>query len=113
MKTPRVTDFYPDAKVPKLKSSLDQMPAIEKPTHTQTRVNQELPVKTIAPKPKTEKPPISCNYIKRTFDIYTDQLEFLRKLALQGRLDGGDGSMNAMVREALDQWIENAKKGNR
>jgi hypothetical protein len=113
MKTPRVTDFYPDAKVPKLKSSLDQMPAIEKPAHTQSLVNQALPTKAVVLKLKPDRPLISRDFIKRTFDIYTDQLEFLRKLALQGRLDGGDDSMNAMVREALDQWIEKAKKGNK
>src|SRR3954451_7353594 len=31
MKTPRVKDFDPDAKVPSLKSSLDSMPTIQKP----------------------------------------------------------------------------------
>jgi hypothetical protein len=31
MKTPRVTDFDPDAKVPTLKSSLDNMPSIQNP----------------------------------------------------------------------------------
>jgi hypothetical protein len=30
MKIPRVTDFDPDAKIPELKSSLEDMPAIEK-----------------------------------------------------------------------------------
>ena len=34
MKTPRVKDFDPDAKAPTLKSSLDNMPAIEKPKDT-------------------------------------------------------------------------------
>ena len=34
MKTPRVTDFDPDAKAPSLKSSLENMPAIEKPKVT-------------------------------------------------------------------------------
>lgn len=89
------------------------MPAIEKPTHTQTPVTPVLPLKTVVPKLKHVKSPVSRDFIKRTFDIYTDQLEFLRKLALQGRLDGGDDSMNAMVREALDQWIEKAKKSNK
>jgi len=31
MKTPRLTDFDPNAKAPTLKSSLDNMPVIEKP----------------------------------------------------------------------------------
>jgi hypothetical protein len=31
MKTPRLTDFDPNAKAPSLKSSLENMPAIQKP----------------------------------------------------------------------------------
>jgi hypothetical protein len=44
MKTPRIADFDPDAKVHTLKSSLDNMPVIGKPTHT------PLPKKPIIPK---------------------------------------------------------------
>ena len=50
MKTPRVTDFDPDAKVPTLKSSLDHMPAIEKakpPTQESPLIKEpERPVQT-------------------------------------------------------------------
>jgi hypothetical protein len=45
-------------------------------------------------------------FIKRTFDLYEDQLNYLVKESLRDRLDGKDGSMNAWVREALDDWIK-------
>lgn len=44
-------------------------------------------------------------FIKRTFDLYEDQLNYLSKESLRDRLDGKEGSMNAWVREALDEWI--------
>jgi hypothetical protein len=43
--------------------------------------------------------------IRRTFDLYEDQLNYLTKESLQERLAGKEGSMNAMVREAIDEWI--------
>jgi hypothetical protein len=55
------------------------------------------------------------NSIKRVmksrhpFDIYHDQYESLKELALQDRMQGGEGSMSAMVREALDAFIEKRK----
>jgi hypothetical protein len=48
-------------------------------------------------------------FIKRTFDLYEDQLTYLNRESLQDRLAGKEGSMNAMVREALDQWIAKRK----
>jgi hypothetical protein len=38
-------------------------------------------------------------------DIYQDQYESLQQLALEDRMQGGVGSMSAMVREALDKLI--------
>jgi hypothetical protein len=52
------------------------------------------------------------NSIKRVmksrhpFDIYQDQYESLKELALEERMQGGEGSMSAMVREALDAFIQ-------
>jgi hypothetical protein len=48
---------------------------------------------------------------RHPFDIYGDQLEELRKLSMEDRMQGGYGSMSAMVREALDTYI--AKKRGR
>jgi hypothetical protein len=41
MKTPRISDFHPDAKAHTLKSPLDSMPVIEKPSAPKKRLNTE------------------------------------------------------------------------
>jgi hypothetical protein len=43
---------------------------------------------------------------RHPFDIYQDQYESLRALALQDRMQGGEGSMSAMVREAINVFIQ-------
>ena len=40
------------------------------------------------------------------FDIYEDQAVALKKLALEEKLEGGSGSMSAMVRDALDAYLK-------
>ena len=45
-------------------------------------------------------------YIRRTFDFYEDQIAYLTRESLQERLAGNDVSMNAMIREAIDDWIK-------
>jgi hypothetical protein len=47
---------------------------------------------------------------RHPFDIYHDQYESLKELALQDRMQGGEGSMSAMVRQALDDFIEQQKR---
>ncbi len=42
---------------------------------------------------------------RHPFDIYEDQDEELRKLAFEDQMRGGKGSMSAMVREALDDYL--------
>lgn len=136
MKTPRVTDFDPDAKVPTLKSSMDNMPSIEKRKLVNEKVNQPHPPvpknnlqssnKTINTEPfngETDKvirdvrpvrpvrpvlpvPPKRTMKQRWPVDIYQDQYESLQRLALEERMQGGIGSMSAMVREALDKLIK-------
>jgi hypothetical protein len=49
--------------------------------------------------------------IRHGFEIYQDQLEDLRQIALQDRMAGEVGSMSQMVREALDHIIARRKRG--
>jgi hypothetical protein len=42
----------------------------------------------------------------RSFLIYDDQLDYLRRASLEERLAGDEGSMNAMLREAIDDYIK-------
>ncbi len=113
MKQPRTSDFDPNAKDHNLKSSMDDFPAIEKPEPAPTTENASpvvppvLPIRPVrdVPTPATGRRKIKTRH---PFDIYEDQVEELRKLALEDRMRGGAGSQSAMVREALDDYI--AKK---
>jgi hypothetical protein len=135
MKIPRVTDFDPDAKVPVLKSSLDNMPSIEKRkpldqkidrslspqsisnqqhkktivTSEQTNNNPTTVIRDVRPvspvRPVLPVPPKRVMKQRWPVDIYQDQYESLQRLALEDRMQGGVGSMSAMVREALDKLI--------
>lgn len=128
MKKPRIEDFDPATAERKLGSPLDDMPPIIRPSSLATQPGKKPASRT----PKTAEAAISSAdgyapslvrkkpdstkalkpesqgrvYVRRTFDFYEDQIAFLLKSSLQERLAGGEGSMNAMVREALDKYIK-------
>jgi hypothetical protein len=56
--------------------------------------------------PHTEKRPVKPRH---GFDIYWDQYEALLKWSNEEKLQGGTGSMSAMAREALDDYIAKRK----
>src|SRR3954451_20292975 len=92
MKTPRVADFYPDAKIPTLKSSLEDMPVIGKPKPPQSsekptaQSNQATPERVNA---RTSDRPNGKRIITRNaFDIYEDQMDSLRKESLAEKWRG-------------------------
>jgi hypothetical protein len=70
------------------------------------------PVRPVPPvRGKQEKPtPKRVMKSRHPFDIYEDQYHSLRDLALQERMQGGIGSMSAMVRKAIDALIEKRRK---
>src|SRR4051794_25670406 len=120
MKTPRVTDFDPDAKVPSLKSSLDHMPTIEKPKPPVQEVpsvkepEQAVPV----PRPVPDTPsgtPYPVPPVKRImrqrqpYDVYEDQHQTLKQIADMERERGLPGSMSRMVRDGIDLIIARKK----
>ena len=43
--------------------------------------------------------------IRRGFDWYADQLRALKRLSLEEQMEGREGSMSAMLREALDDYL--------
>jgi len=112
MKTPRIHDFDPDAAERQLSSPLDNMPVIEKP-----RPQPPAPVKQRAKirNDKQKKLPIlrpTRRYVRRTFDYFEDQIEYLTRVSLEERLAGRNVTMASMLREALDRYIaeRNSKK---
>jgi len=42
---------------------------------------------------------------RNSFEIYEDQMDSLRRLSLQEKMDGKIGSMSQMVREAIDDYL--------
>ena len=109
MKQPRTSDFDPNARERKLSSSMENLPSIEKPAlpatdHASPLVPPVLPVRPVrvVPSAITGRRKIKSRH---PYDIYEDQVEELKKLALEDRMRGGAGSMSAMVREAIDEYI--------
>lgn len=106
MKTPRVTDFDPNAKLKELGSPMDNFPTIQKPN--QPSQLQGTKLQTERPNERTPQRPNGKRIITRnSFEIYEDQMDSLRKLALKEiETKGKIGSMSAMVREAIDTFIK-------
>jgi len=51
-------------------------------------------------------PSVKPSFVRRTFDFYEKQITYLKQESLREQLEGKEGSMNAMVREAIDDWIK-------
>ena len=104
MKTPRVHDFDPNA-VPELRSPLEGMPSIQKPQTVQSPPQPERAnVRT------TQRPNGKRIITRNSFEVYEDQMESLRKLSFQDKMEGKLGSMSAMVREAIETYLEKRTK---
>src|SRR5262245_17196670 len=106
MKTPRVSDFDPDAKVPTLKSPLEGMPTIGKPPKPTPQDSPTAPI--VALEERIEKQQITDRatarpgdepanrppdrvtnrrlLVRRGFEWYEDQLTALKRLSLQEQL---------------------------
>jgi hypothetical protein len=111
MKQPRTSDFDPNAKARGLKSPMADLPAIEKPVPADTIGDSSRPTEPPGrpDRPGRELLPAATGKRKiksrHAFDIYEDQVETLQQLSLEDRMRGGTGSMSAMVREAIDDYI--------
>lgn len=55
--------------------------------------------------------PVRRKTMRHPFDFYEDQIDSLRRLSAQDRMQGGMGSMSEMVREALDKYIAGKTEG--
>jgi hypothetical protein len=47
---------------------------------------------------------------RNSFETYEDQMDALRKLAYREKMEGKIGSMSAMVREAIDDYLDKRSK---
>lgn len=118
MKTPRVQDFDPNVKVPELGSPMDNLPAIQKPlakplpSHVAIKENQ---VELINPYARTPvrssvRTPVRRQLTRYAFEFYQDQVEDLRHISLEEKLQGGKGNMSEIVRKAVDEYLSKIKQ---
>lgn len=125
MKTPRVHDFDPNAQVPELASPLDNLPTIKPPSKSKIDAlpkkdlthNPQLPdlqEQYVFVEPKTERPngrSLERPNVRRmrrraSYELYTDQIEAIQRLALEDKLQGGSGNQSEMVRYAIDEYLK-------
>ena len=100
-------DHSPLFHTEKLPPAVKDEPASRRPI--QDRVASQPAGKPPVPRRKPHQPTQESStrrYIRRTFDFYEEHIAYLKQESLREQLDGKEGSMNAMVREAMDDWIK-------
>jgi hypothetical protein len=60
--------------------------------------------------PRTPVPPRRIIKQRQPFDIFEDQYKKLKQIADNERIQGLPGSMSRMVREAIDQYLQEKHK---
>ena len=70
------------------------------------REQEEAHATTPSPLASDTPPSLKRSFVRRTFDFYEEQIAYLKQESLREQLEGKEGSMNAMVREAIDDWIK-------
>src|SRR3712207_461220 len=111
MKKPNLEDFEINARTRSLDSPLDGMPPIVKPQRTQgaTLVQNNQPAAALPERP-SGRSTVRANgkriITRNSFEIYEDQMDSLRERSFQDKRRGGLGSMSAMVRDAIDDYLQ-------
>ena len=125
MRRPRIEDYDPNAKLPELSSPIDSMPVIGKPPQKSNGVSstslpeepviQEEQANQAKPERANARTPVRPNgkriITRNAFEIYEDQMDRLRKISLEEKMNGKLGSMSAMVREAIDAYLQRKSTG--
>ena len=110
MRKPNLEDFDINAKTRALGSPLDGMPGIQKPKPVQ-QVTPSLPKQHIQDTPERANAPtvVRANgkriITRNSFEIFEDQMDSLRERSFQDKRQGKLGSMSAMVRDAIDEYL--------
>ena len=98
--------FFPSKKVPPVSPTPQPAVDTQKPVELIKPViepNLQAPER---PNARTDQRPNGKRIITRnSFEIYEDQMDSLRKLSYQEKMDGKLGSMSGMVREAIDSYL--------
>ena len=79
-------------------------PLPEKPIIQKDQSLQDIPERVNARSPV--RPNGKRIITRNSFEIYEDQMDSLRKISLQEKMEGKIGSMSQMVREAIDAYLK-------
>jgi hypothetical protein len=86
----------PISPIPKTVPSLPVVETPQKPIVLQAETKQ-----TVSKHPNTKR-----IITRNSFEIYQDQMDSLRRLAYREKTGGKIGSMSAMVRSAIDNYLK-------
>jgi hypothetical protein len=99
--------FFPSKKTPSDSPPRQTVGDEPKPPEANISVRepkQQVPERANAP---TDQRPNGKRIITRnSFEIYEDQMDSLRKISYQEKIEGKLGSMSSMMREAIDNYLQ-------
>jgi hypothetical protein len=85
----------------------DEKPSLEAPPAQSPKLGHAIPDRSPVRSPDR---PIGKRIITRNaFEIYEDQIDALRQLSYEEKIEGKPGSMSSMVREAIDEYLRKRK----
>ena len=107
--------FFPGYKsasppTPPLEEPHKPAPPEQPPQERSPLFGTEQQRKSLIPERVNARTPVRPNgkriITRNSFEIYEDQMDSLRKLSLQEKMEGKLGSMSQMVREAIDTYLK-------
>ena len=103
--------FFPSYKKSEFPAPSHPINQAVQPVPTHTPVSTQSPEPTARPDDEpanrpTDRPTGKRLLVRRGFEWWEDQLAALKKLSLEEQMAGEPGSMSAMVREALDDYLK-------
>jgi hypothetical protein len=88
-------------------------PVVDTPAVTEQQTLPQQPEQPI-PERSFARTPVRPNarriITRNSFEVYEDQMDSLRELSYQEKREGRIGSMSAMVRDALDNYLKEQSK---
>jgi hypothetical protein len=101
--------FFRRPQIPSTEVPTTPLPPVQPVEAHSQRVPAPQAERTLRP-PRSPRTPQRRFMVRHAFEVYQDQVEELRQLALEDRMSGGVGSMSQMVREAVDKLLRDRSR---
>ena len=100
--------FFPSKKTPSVSPTPQLVRDEPKPPEINTStIEPKQRVNERANAPTDQRPDGKRIITRNSFEIYEDQMDSLRKISYKEKMEGELGSMSSMVREAIDNYLQN------